>query len=150
MFGPFFGSEEYQLESPRLQISPELGEAPNRSYARTVTYAGDEHDLAFRVRKETLTDEIPSRGWIRPEDDYGAETTLWRQRAAWEELKALPGLIAQLDTPVAIQGFDHHWRDAILALDDEGTREGRPMGARARLLEMLTMQPFYAQHPDSS
>lgn len=143
-FGAFFGSESLREQSPQLEVASDYNGRPNRYAATPVSYAGPDREDAFWVKREHINQVIPAQGWIRPQDDSGAETALWRQRAAFDEIRGLPGLINLLIAPKAIQGFEHYWDDALKGLADEGSVDGRALGARARLLEMLTLQPLYA------
>lgn len=143
-FAPFFSSDATREQSPQLEVAADYNGRPNRDASKLVTFQERERDDAFLVKREHENDHIPTRGWIRPQGDIGMETALERQRAAYNEIRGLPGLIDQLKQPRAIQGFEHYWDEALNGLSDEGSVEDRPVGARARLLEMLTLQPLYA------
>ncbi|HXQ72033.1 MAG TPA: AAA domain-containing protein [Pyrinomonadaceae bacterium] len=143
-FAPFFSSDALREQSPQLEVAADYNGRPNRSTTRIVTIQAQERDDAFTVKRERENDPIPVRGWIRPQADIGTEIALLRQRTAYDEIRVLPGLIDQLTTPEAIQGFSHYWDQALEGLSDEGSVDGRPIGAKARLLEMLTLQPLYA------
>lgn len=78
---------------------------------------------------------VPSRGWIRPADDFGSDVQGGRLWRALEELRETPELRDQLASPRVIVDLTSRWAGA--GADLQG-------GADAVVRRMLGTEPFFA------
>lgn len=78
---------------------------------------------------------VPSRGWIRPADDFGSDVQAGRQARALEELLDAPELRDQLHSPLVLADMTPRWTGAGAHLDG---------GADAVVRRMLGTEPLFA------
>ncbi|MFE5484385.1 AAA domain-containing protein [Streptomyces sp. NPDC056527] len=108
--------------------------------------------VAFRLRERLDSEaivvdaapgkELPSKGWLRPNDDFGTEVQLRREARGLASLRQKSGLARVLHTP---QSIELHGRRDI-TLDIPAPAGEKPLrGKSAQIIaDMLRLHPFYA------
>jgi hypothetical protein len=133
-FGDFFGTPQEEDDRVKVEFRrDEEGRPGGRAGGGVVERRLDDDLIEVRVYEGTL----PATGWVRPDGDYGTETTLKRQREAAVEFLESKALLAHLSAPATIRGPRDRWQDA-----------GRELrgGADVVVKDILASQAFYALH----
>ncbi|MFD9407587.1 AAA domain-containing protein [Streptomyces sp. NPDC059989] len=113
-------------------------------------FGGDTVDVRVRARLDAASivvevapgKEIPTTGWLRPQEDHGTEVQLRREARGLGSLRQKKGLARILHTPASIEL--HGRRDTTLPIPAP-PGEKRLRGKADRVIaDMLRLHPFYA------
>ncbi|GAA3971588.1 hypothetical protein GCM10023085_62130 [Actinomadura viridis] len=141
-FATFFGGlGDSTGQDAEVQICPDRGGMPAWSESedwRLTEQSGQDRIKVSPLRSHERARRAlpPAIGWIRPAEDRGTGTALYRQTAAFWELADSAQLLRQLRKPKSIKTRSERWAQAGAEL----------VGAKARetLRDMLSYQPFFA------
>ena len=124
-------------QTPVLSVYPERENSRvDFSQQTAVFFHKAEDDDIIQVRLPRRG-RLPTRGWIRLENDTGDASQIRRQRQATETLRSMRLLLEQLHDPRAVRGLPNRWRHVAKDLKGRGPEITR---------EMLVSEPFYALH----
>lgn len=111
--GDFFEQLGRDDEGDLLELLGDLdGRPAPRVFHRDADLVRVEGADRIVVRIKGGRVRIPAEGWISPQDDFGTAVAQRRQLQARSDLLKLPGLMAQLRNPSAIELQPHYWKNA--------------------------------------
>jgi serine/threonine protein kinase len=142
-FGDFFDTLADRDLSPRVSWQIDFKGEPSRSTDRNVAVVSQRVNAReIEIRPLGKSGHVPSKGWLRPLDDWASEILLNRQLDARTELFENSALLKQLYTPHGIRGPRTPWKHA----------SGNLKGSAAEMIpEILSTRPFFAlQGPPGS
>jgi hypothetical protein len=134
--GDFFGSLDEDSAEVEVEILPDDGGRPSRSFGSRIRATVYQQTGPDRIKIEVVPSggHMPDQGWIRPAD-LGSRIALERQLVGRWDLLARPSLFAQLQKPMSFRLLPRRWQRAGAGLEGDGGKAVR---------DMLTFEPFFA------